>query len=45
MKAATVAVQRTEHPMSEYDDYEPDHAASPTDHVLTELQLYGYTSR
>ena len=31
--------------MSEYDDYEPDHAASPTDHVLTELQLYGYTPR
>ena len=23
-------------------DYEPPHASSPTDHVLTELQLYGY---
>ncbi|MGR7995799.1 SLOG family protein [Xanthobacter sp. ZOL 2024] len=41
MKAATVAVQPTEHPMSEHDD-EPHHASSPTDHVLTELQLYGY---
>ncbi|CAM5531443.1 hypothetical protein MAUB1S_08871 [Mycolicibacterium aubagnense] len=28
--------------MSEHDDHEPHHAASPTDHVLTELQLYGY---
>jgi hypothetical protein len=28
--------------MSETDDYEPVHASSPTDHVLTELQLYGY---
>ena len=28
--------------MSEHDDYEPHHAASPTDQVLTELQLYGY---
>ncbi|TIM68926.1 MAG: DUF2493 domain-containing protein, partial [Mesorhizobium sp.] len=28
--------------MSEYDDTEPHHAASPTDHVLTELQLYGW---
>ncbi|HUD30209.1 MAG TPA: hypothetical protein VMQ93_15170, partial [Novosphingobium sp.] len=27
--------------MSEQDDLEPEHAASPTDHVLTELQLYG----
>ena len=41
MKAATVAVQPTEHPMSENDD-EPHHASSPTDQVLTELQLYGY---
>jgi hypothetical protein len=24
------------------DDYEPHHASSPTDHVLHELQLYGY---
>ena len=28
--------------MGAHDDLEPDHAASPTDHVLTELQLYGY---
>jgi len=28
--------------MGAHDDFEPDHAASPTDHVLTELQLYGY---
>lgn len=28
--------------MSEHDDTEPHHAASPTDHVLTELQLYGW---
>ncbi len=28
--------------MSEHDDYEPHHASSPTDHVLNELQLYGY---
>ncbi|MET3355547.1 UNVERIFIED_ORG: hypothetical protein ABID33_003469 [Xanthobacter viscosus] len=27
--------------MSEHDD-EPHHVSSPTDHVLTELQLYGY---
>jgi hypothetical protein len=29
---------------TEYDDtpYEPPHGSSPTDHVLTELQLYGY---
>ena len=31
--------------MSEHDDYEPDHASSPTDEVLTELQLYGSTPR
>ena len=31
--------------MSEHDDYEPDHASSPTDHVLTELQLYGFHPR
>jgi hypothetical protein len=42
MKAATVAVQPTEHPMSEHDDYEPEHAASPTDQIAQELQLYGY---
>lgn len=28
--------------MSEHDEFEPRHAASSTDHVLTELQLYGY---
>ncbi|RVB80646.1 MULTISPECIES: DUF2493 domain-containing protein [unclassified Mesorhizobium] len=28
--------------MSEHDDHEPHHASSPTDHLLTELQLYGY---
>ena len=29
--------------MSEHDDsYEPHHESSPTDHVLSELQLYGY---
>ncbi|RUZ72958.1 hypothetical protein EN947_26815, partial [Mesorhizobium sp. M7A.F.Ca.US.003.02.2.1] len=28
--------------MSEHDDSEPHHAASPTDHILTELQLYGW---
>ena len=28
--------------MSEHNDYEPHHASSPTDHVLSELQLYGY---
>ena len=26
----------------EYDDREPQHASSPTDRVLTELQMYGY---
>ena len=42
MKAATVAVQPTEHPMSNDDDFQPPHTSSPTDHVLNELQLYGY---
>ncbi|MER9333934.1 DUF2493 domain-containing protein [Mesorhizobium sp. M0293] len=28
--------------MSEHDDIEPHHAASSTDHILTELQLYGW---
>ncbi|MER9567432.1 DUF2493 domain-containing protein [Mesorhizobium sp. M0571] len=28
--------------MSEHDDYETQHASSPIDHALTELQLYGY---
>lgn len=27
---------------SAHDGFEPDHASSPTDHLLTELQLYGY---
>lgn len=45
MKAARVAViRRRNTPMrSEHDDSDgPHHALSPTDHVLTELQLYGY---
>eukprot|EP01037_Dinobryon_pediforme_P019089 gene19089-19447_t len=42
MKAATVAVQSMENTMSGHDDFEPHHDASPTDHVLRELQLYGY---
>src|SRR3546814_15185713 len=46
MKAAAVAVDPTrEHPMStDHDDtgFEPEHASSPTDHVLYELQLYGF---
>ena len=41
-KAAMVAVQSTEHPMSRHDDFEPLHNSSPTEHVLQELQLYGY---
>ena len=28
--------------MDEHDDFEPHHNSSPTDHVLQELQLYGY---
>ena len=28
--------------MSEHDDYEPEHAASPTDQIAQELKLYGY---
>jgi len=29
---------------TEYDDagYEPPHTSSPTDHILTERQFYGY---
>ena len=27
--------------MTPDDDFEPHHSSSPTDHVLTELQLYG----
>lgn len=42
MKAATVAVQPTEHPMRDHDDYEPHHESSATNHVLNELQLHGY---
>src|SRR6266702_3661225 len=29
-------------PMTDHDDIEPTHASSPTDHVLAELQLFGY---
>ena len=28
--------------MSAYDEYEPHHESSPTDHIAQELQLYGY---
>ena len=42
MKAATVAVQPTERPIREHDDYEPDHSTSPTGHAIEELELYGY---
>ena len=42
MKAATVAVQPTEHPMRDHDDYDATPESSPTDHVLNELQLHGY---
>jgi hypothetical protein len=28
--------------MTDHDDIGPPHATSPTDHVLTELQLFGY---
>lgn len=28
--------------MTDHDDIEPPHAASATDHVLSELQLFGY---
>ena len=47
MKAAAGAVGSDEgkHPMTnDHDDtaHEPPHAASPTDQVLAELQLYGY---
>jgi hypothetical protein len=42
MKAAGVAVQPTEHPMYDHDDYEPEHGTSSTDQVIQELRLYGY---
>jgi hypothetical protein len=42
MKAASVAVQPTEHPMSDHDDHEPEHTSSQTDHLIEELQLYGW---
>lgn len=42
MKAAGVAVQPTEHPMFDHDDYEPEHGTSPTDQVMQDLRLYGY---
>ena len=28
--------------MTDHDDIEPPHDASPTEHVLAELQLFGY---
>ena len=28
--------------MHDYDDHEPEHASSPTAHLLEELSLYGY---
>ena len=28
--------------MTDHDDIEPAHASSPTDHILSELQLFGY---
>ena len=28
--------------MTDHDDIEPPHASSSTDHVLSELQLFGY---
>jgi hypothetical protein len=28
--------------MTDHDDIEPAHDSSPTDHVLSELQLFGY---
>jgi YspA, cpYpsA-related SLOG family len=46
VKAAAVAVHPIkEHPMfTDLDDtvFEPDHSASPTDTICTELQLFGY---
>ena len=29
-------------PMTDHDDIEPPHVSSPTDHILNELQLFGY---
>ncbi len=31
--------------MNEHDEFEPNHTSSPTDHALTELQLYGFHPR
>jgi hypothetical protein len=46
MKAAMGAVDPTKEStmITDHDDtgYEPPHSASPTDHVLHELQLYGF---
>jgi YspA, cpYpsA-related SLOG family len=46
VKAAAVAVHPTkEHPMFTNPDdaaFEPEHSASPTDTICTELQLFGY---
>jgi hypothetical protein len=45
-KAAMGAADRTKGPAMATDrndtDFEPRHASSPTDHVLTELQLFGH---
>ena len=46
MKAAMGAADPTrQHPMTTQDDdtgFEPPHSSSPTDHVLSALQLFGY---
>ena len=43
MKAATGAANPTrKSTMTTETDHEPPHASSPTDHILNELQLYGY---
>jgi hypothetical protein len=31
--------------MSKHDEFEPDHISSSTDHVLTELRLFGFQPR
>jgi hypothetical protein len=43
MKAVMVAAEQAkEYPMSNEHDDQPQHESSPSDDVLTELQLYGY---
>jgi len=43
MKAATGAADPTrKNTMTTETDHEPPHASSPTDHILAELQLYGW---